>query len=104
MPVVSPDTAAEEDIDFASPEQTNLVAGAQIIVSPEFIAADLVSQEANPLFQLLPAVQRGGYVPLSREEAQALYIESSLSYRRVIPRLVDAVIAGAKGEGKRLEE
>jgi hypothetical protein len=45
MPVVSPDTAAEGDIDFASLEQTNLVPGAQIIVSPEFIAADLVSQE-----------------------------------------------------------
>jgi hypothetical protein len=38
-------------------------------------------------------------VPLSRDEAQAHYLESSLSQRWVIPRLVDAVIAGAKGEG-----
>jgi iron complex transport system substrate-binding protein len=103
MTVVSPDTVGEGDIDVVSLEQMNLVADAAIIISPEFIAADLVKQEENPLFRMLPAVQRGGYIPLSLEDAQALYIESSLSYRWGIPRLVDAVIAGAKGEGKRLE-
>lgn len=103
MTVISPDTAAEGDIDVVSLEQTNLLSEADIIITPEFIEGDVAKLEANPLFRLLPAVQEGGYMPLSREDAQALYLESSLSYRWGIPRLVDAVIAAATGEGKRLE-
>lgn len=102
MTVVSPETAAPGDIDVVSLEQTNLLADAQIIITPEFLEGDVARLEANPLFRLLPAVQRGGYVPLSREDAQALYLESTLSYRWGIPRLVDAVIAGAEGNGERL--
>ncbi len=103
MMVISPETVAEGDIDVVSLEQTNLLADADIIITPEFIEGDVARLEANPLFRLLPAVQRGGYVPLSREDAQALYLESTLSYRWGIPRLVDAVITAAKGEGTRLE-
>jgi iron complex transport system substrate-binding protein len=102
MTVISPDTAAEGDIDVVSLEQTNLLTDADIIITPEFLEGDVARLEANPLFRLLPAVQQGGYVPLSREDAQALYLESSLSYRWGIPRLVDAVIAAANGEGKNL--
>lgn len=103
MTVISPETVAAGDIDVVSLEQTNLLSDAQIIITPEFMEGDVARLEANPLFRLLPAVQRGGYVPLSREDAQALYLESTLSYRWGIPRLVDAVIAGAEGEGKKLE-
>ncbi len=102
MTVVSPDTAAEGDIDVVSLEQTNLLSDADIIITPEFIEGDVAKLEANPLFRLLPAVQTGGYMPLSREDAQALYLESSLSYRWAIPRLVDAVIAAAEGKGNKL--
>jgi PPOX class probable FMN-dependent enzyme len=56
-------------------EQMNLVSDAAIIISPEFIAADLVKQEENPLFRMLPAVQRGSFIPLSLEDAQALHTE-----------------------------
>jgi iron complex transport system substrate-binding protein len=98
--VLSPGTAAEGEIDVLSLEQVSAINEADIIVSPEFMAEDMAKQEANPLFRLLPAVQAGGYAPLSREEAQALYLESTLSFRWVMPRLADAVIAAANGNGK----
>jgi iron complex transport system substrate-binding protein len=101
MTVVSPGTAAEGDIDVVSLEQTNLLTDTDIIITPEFMEGDVARLEANPLFRLLRAVQAGGYLPLSREDAQALYLESTLSYRWGIPRLVDAVIAAAEGMGKR---
>lgn len=100
--IVSPGTASEGEIDFLSLEQMRLIADADIIVTPEFIDGDLAKLEANPLFELLPAVRAGGYAPLSRLEAQALYIESSLSFRWGIPWLADAVIAAATGQGRRL--
>lgn len=102
MTVISPETVAEGDIDVVSLEQTNLLAEADIIITPEFMEGDVARLETNPLFTLLPAVQNGGYLPLSREDAQALYLESTLSYRWGIPRLVDAVIAAAEGKGKKL--
>jgi iron complex transport system substrate-binding protein len=102
MTVISPGTAAEGDIDVVSLEQTNLLTDAEIIITPEFMEGDVAKLEANPLFRLLPAVQGGGYMPLSREDAQALYLESTLSYRWGIPRLVDAVIAAAEGRGKQV--
>lgn len=103
MTVISPETAAEGDIDVVSLEQTNLLSEADIIITPEFLEGDVARLEANPLFALLPAVQNGGYLPLSREGAQALYLESALSYRWGIPRLVDAVIEAAEGRGKKLK-
>jgi iron complex transport system substrate-binding protein len=100
--VLSPGTAEEGDIDFLSLEQINVISEADIIVTPEFFADDLAKLEANALFRLLPAVQNGGYAPLSREDAQALYLESSLSFRWGIPRVADAVIEAANGSGRRL--
>jgi hypothetical protein len=62
----------------------------------------LLHEEPAQRRNIPTAVQQGGYVSLSREDAQALYLESSLSYRWGIPRLVDAIITAANGEGKRL--
>lgn len=51
--------------------------------------------EANPLFQALPAVQRGAYVALELPTAIALAFPSALSIpyglEQVVPKLADAV-------------
>ncbi|MDQ2655262.1 MAG: ABC transporter substrate-binding protein [Chloroflexota bacterium] len=103
MDVISPGTVAPGQIDALSLEQINAVADADIIIAPDFLADQTAAQEANPLFRALPEVQNGGYVLLSPEMAQALYIESALSTQWAVPRLVDAVIAGAEGKGKLLD-
>ena len=103
MDVISPGTAAPGDIDMLSLEQINAVADADIIIAPDFLPEQTAAQEANALFRALPAVQNGGYMLLSPEMAQALYIESALSMQWGVPRLVDAVIEGAGGKGKRLD-
>ena len=103
MNVISPGTVAPGQIDALSLEQINAVADADIIAAPDFLPDQTAAQEANALFRALPAVQNGGYILLSPEMAQALYIESALSMQWGVPRLVDAVIAGAEGKGKRLD-
>jgi iron complex transport system substrate-binding protein len=103
LDVISPGTVAPGEIDVLSLEQINAVADADIIIAPEFLADQTAAQEANALFRALPAVQNGGYMLLSPEMAQALYIESALSTQWGVPRLVDAVIEGAEGKGKRLD-
>lgn len=103
MDVISPGTAAPGQIDVLSLEQINAVEDADIIIAPDFLPDQTAAQEANALFRALPAVQHGGYMLLSPEMAQALYIESALSTQWGVPRLVDAVIEGAEGKGKRLE-
>jgi iron complex transport system substrate-binding protein len=103
MDVISPGTVAPGQIDALSLEQINAVEDADIIIAPDFLPDQTAAQEANALFRALPAVQNGGYVLLSPEMAQALYIESALSTRWGVPRLVDAVIAGAEGKGKLLD-
>jgi iron complex transport system substrate-binding protein len=104
LDVISPGTAAPGEIDMLSLEQINTVADADIIIAPDFLPDQTAAQEANALFRALPAVQNGGYMLLSPEMAQALYIESALSTQWGVPRLVDAVIAGAEGKGKKLDE
>lgn len=104
MDVISPGAAAAGEIDMLSLEQINTVADADIIIAPDFLPDQTAAQEANELFRALPAVQGGGYMLLSPEMAQALYIESALSMQWGVPRLVDAVIEGAAGKGKRLDE
>lgn len=103
MDVISPGTVEPGQIDVLSLEQINAVEDADIIIAPDFLPDQTAAQEANALFRALPAVQHGGYMLLSPEMAQALYLESALSTQWAIPRLVDAVIAGAEGKGKRLE-
>lgn len=103
MDVISPGTAAAGEIDMLTLEQINTVADADIIIAPDFLPDQTAAQEANELFRALPALQKGGYVLLSPEMAQALYIESALSMQWSVPRLVDAVIEGAEGKGKRLD-
>ncbi len=103
MDVISPGTVAPGEIDMLSLEQINAVADADIIIAPDFLPDQTAAQEANALFRALPAVQNGGYLLLSPEMAQALYIESALSTQWGVPRLVDAVIEGAEGKGKRLD-
>jgi iron complex transport system substrate-binding protein len=103
MDVISPGTVAPGQIDALSLEQINTVEDADIIIAPDFLPDQTAAQEANALFRALPAVQNGGYILLSPEMAQALYIESALSTRWGVPRLVDAVIEGAEGKGKRLD-
>ena len=104
MTVISPGVAAVGEIDMLSIEQVRQVEEANILIAPDFVAEQTAAQEANILYRALPAVQNGGYVVLSPEMAQALYTESALSMQWAIPRLVDAVIAAAEGEGKRLAE
>lgn len=41
-------------------------------------------------------------MPLPLEIAEAGYLESTLSVRWVVPKLVEAVIEAAEGRGKRL--
>lgn len=102
MNVISPGTAAAGEIDVLSLEQINTIEDADILIAADFLPDQTAAQEANGLYRALPAVQNGSYILLPPEMAQALYIESSLSMRWAIPRLVDAVIEGAEGKGKRL--
>lgn len=103
MDVISPGVAAVGEIDMLSMEQINAVAEADILIAADFLPDQTAAQEASELYRALPAVQNGGYVLLSPEMAQALYVESALSMQWGAPRLVDAVIEGAEGRGQRLE-
>ncbi|MFT4038819.1 MAG: ABC transporter substrate-binding protein [Thermomicrobiales bacterium] len=102
LDVVSPGSAEAGSIDMLSLEQINVVDGADVIIAADFLPDQTAAQEANALFRALPAMQRGGYILLPPEMAQALYLESSLSTQWAVPQLVDAVIEGAEGKGKRL--
>ncbi|MCA9879991.1 MAG: ABC transporter substrate-binding protein, partial [Thermomicrobiales bacterium] len=104
MDVISPGTAPAGEIDVLSLEQINMVDSADIIIAADFLPDQTAAQESSELYRALPAVQNGGYVLLSPEMAQALYLESALSMQWAIPRLVDAVIEGAEGRGKTLDE
>lgn len=104
LDVVSPGSADAGSIDMLSLEQVNVVDGAKVLIAADFLPDQTAAQEANALFRALPAMQRGGYILLPPEMAQALYLESSLSTQWAVPRLVDAVIAGAEGKGKRLSD
>lgn len=81
-------------------EQINVVDGAEVIIAADFLPDQTAAQEANASFRALPAMQRGGYILLPPEMAQALYLESSLSTQWAVPRLVDAVIAGVERQGQ----
>lgn len=103
MDVISPGTAPAGEIDMLSLEQINLVEGADILIAADFLPDQTAAQEASVLYRSLPAVRNGGYVLLSKEMAQALYTESALGMQWAIPRLVDAVIEGAEGRGRKLD-
>ncbi|MFN8677320.1 MAG: hypothetical protein U0Z70_13185 [Thermomicrobiales bacterium] len=66
-------------IDALSLELSNAVADANTIIAPDYLPDQTAVQEANAPIHALPAVQRGGYMLLPPEMAQALYIESALS-------------------------
>lgn len=99
LTVQAPDPA---NITFLSLEQWQNVDGSDLLVSPEFFAADIESQEAGALFRSLPAVRNGHYVVLPVEVSQATYLESTLSVRWVLPKLADALLQAAEGNGKQL--
>jgi|GEM_PF-2047985 len=90
------------DLTILSLERINELEGADILLSPVFFAEDQEKFEASPLLRSLPAVQQGRYMPLPLEIAEAGYLESTLSVRWVVPKLVEAVIEAAEGRGKRL--
>lgn len=102
MTVFEPAIAPETEEDDYSLEQIGILDEADLIVSPGFYPAMVTDLERNPLFRSLPAVRNGRYVVVSAEDAQALYLESSLSLQWVAPRLADAVIEAAEGRGTRL--
>jgi iron complex transport system substrate-binding protein len=68
-----------------------LVGDADVIVSYDY--GNLSTQEADPLFRQLPAVQAGRYVAIDAETATACYQESTLSMRWAAGRLADALLA-----------
>lgn len=99
LEVVAPDPAS---ITSLSLEQWQEVSAADILLSPVFFEEDLASQEADPLFRGLPAVQGGRYLTLPVEIARAGYIETALSVRWAIPKITDAIIKAAEARGKTL--
>lgn len=104
LDVISPGTAAPRAIDALSLERINAGADADIIIAPDFLPGQTAASEGNALCRALPAVQNGGYMLLSPEMARALHIESALSTQWGVPRLADAVIEGAAGKGKRMDQ
>lgn len=90
------------DITVTSIERWQDVAAADLLLSPSFSGERMDSQLANPLFLGLPAVQNGSWVILDPEMAQAGYMESALSTKWLIPKLADAIIAAAEGQGEEL--
>jgi iron complex transport system substrate-binding protein len=96
------DAPAADDLTVLSLERINELAGADILLSPVFFAQDQEAFESSPLTRALPAVKEGRYMPLSLDIAEAGYLESTLSVRWVIPRLVEAFIEAAEGRGRRL--
>ena len=81
-----------------SPERLDLLDADVLILSfsDQKSRAEL---EANPLFQALPAVKRGSYVPLDQGTAIAMAFPSVLSIPyaldAVVPKLATAVKSGA---------
>lgn len=88
------------DMTIGSTERWQDAAEADIILSPGFFPEDIDKQAANPLFASLPAAQNGHWVVADAELSQATYLESPLSLAWAIPRIADAIIAAAEGNGR----
>lgn len=84
-------------------EQLSLLRPAEILLSVLNDVAAIELQEASPLFQSLPAVQRGGYGLLTIEQTSALADSvSPLSLAWALPDFVALILDLAAGEGKKL--
>lgn len=91
-----------DELTFLSLERWNEIEDADIIFSLAYFPEDAARQEEDPLFRLLPAVVNGSYVSMDGEVAQALYLESAPSVRWVAPRVVDALLEAAAGNGRQV--
>ena len=84
-------------------EQISLLTPAEILLSVLTDPAAIEVQEASPLFQSLPAVQRGGYGLLTVEPTSALADSvSPLSLAWALPDFVALILQLAAGKGKKL--
>jgi iron complex transport system substrate-binding protein len=99
LPVL--DTPNGQAGSFSLERMPELLANADIVLSPDFYGA-IADQEANELFRNLPAVRAGRYAVVDQTVATACYQESSLSLRWAAPKVGDALMAAASGEGRRI--
>lgn len=96
-------SGADPILQQTSLEQVSLLAHAEILLSVDSDPAGIALQEASPLFQSLPAVQRGGYGVLSVVQSRALADGASpLSLAWVLPDFVALLLQLANGEGTSL--
>ena len=84
-------TPGDETNRYSLEQMNDLLGGADMIVSFDY--GTLKDQEANKVFQSLPAVRAGNYLPIPTEIATACYQESTLSVRWVAGRLADVLLA-----------
>lgn len=85
---------------FSLEQMGEFLGDADIILSLDF--GNLETQDANPVFRQLPAVQAQRYVAVTIDVASACYQESTLSLRWAAGPVADALIAAAEGRGKDL--
>lgn len=85
-----------------STEEFALLADAEIILSVASDPAAIDAQEANPLFQGLPAVQSGGYDVVTIQQGRAMSDLSPISIPWLLPQLVEIYQRVANGEGRDL--
>ncbi|MGC4189611.1 MAG: ABC transporter substrate-binding protein [Thermomicrobiales bacterium] len=82
-------------------EKINMLADVDILLSYDFLENGTYL-EGNSLFQSLPVASNGQYEAVSASAARALFAQTTLSVRWVIPQLVDAITAAAEGRGKKV--